>query len=70
MLISLQGQKSKLSQTYRVTHQNKRERGTKTMEKELAQSDQFGEKSKKPPENTVFQKSDISGVFLDFSPNW
>ena len=65
------GQKSKLSQTYRVTYQNKRKRATKTMEKELAQSDiQFGEKSKKPPENRVFQKSDVSGSYLDFSPNW
>ena len=37
---------------------------------ELNRTYQFGEKSQKPPENTVFQKSLISGGFLDFSPNW
>ena len=37
---------------------------------ELNRAYQLREKSKKPPENTVFQKSDISGGFLDFSLNW
>ena len=37
---------------------------------QLNRTYQLGEKSKKPPENTVFQKSSISGGFLDFSPNW
>ena len=37
---------------------------------QLNRTYQLGEKSKKPPENTVFQKSSISSGFLDFSPNW
>ena len=37
---------------------------------ELNRAYQLREKSKKPSENTVFQKSDISGGFLDFSLNW
>ena len=37
---------------------------------ELNRAYQLREKSKKTPENTVFQKSDISGGFLDFSRNW
>ena len=39
LISPLQDQKSKLSQTPRVTYQNKRERGTKPMEKTRAQSD-------------------------------
>ena len=47
------------------------EKNTKPVKKELAQSAiPVMKKSQKPPENTVFQKSDISGSFLDFSPNW
>ena len=37
---------------------------------QLNRTYQLREKSKKTPENTVFQKSSISGGFLDFSPNW
>ena len=46
------------------------EKNTKAMKKlELNRAYQLREKSKKPPKNTVFQKSDISGGFLDFSLN-
>ena len=34
---------------------------------ELNQTYQLREKSKKPPERTGFQKTDLSGGFLDFS---
>ena len=37
---------------------------------ELNRAYQLREKSKKQSENTVFQKSDISGGFWDFSLNW
>ena len=37
---------------------------------ELNRAYQLREKSKKPPKNSVFQKSDISGVILDFSLKW
>ena len=37
---------------------------------ELNRACQLREKSRKPSKNTVFQKSDISGGFLDFSLNW
>ena len=47
------------------------EKNTKPMKKlELNRGYQLREKSKKPSENTVFQKSDISGGFWDFSLNW
>ena len=37
---------------------------------ELNRAYQLREKSKKPPENTVFERSDILGGFLNFSLNW
>ena len=37
---------------------------------ELNRAHQLREKSKKPPENTFFKKSEILGGFLDFSLNW
>ena len=47
------------------------EKNTKPMKKlELNRAYQLREKSKKPSENTVFQKSDISGGFLDIFLNW
>ena len=43
------------------------EKNTKPMEKDLAQSDlPVMRKIQKRPENTVFHKSDIFGVFLEF----
>ena len=61
------GQNSKLSQTYRVTYQNKRERGTKTLEKELAQSDlPVWRKIQKNTQNVTFLKNCIFGMFLGF----
>ena len=47
------------------------EKNTKPMKKARAQLGlSVKRKIQKPPENTVFQKSDISGGFLDFSLNW
>ena len=48
------------------------EKNTKQMKKklELNRAYQLREKSKKPPENTVFDRSDIYGVFLNFSLKW
>ena len=71
--IPIEGQISKLSQTYRVTYQNKRERGTKTMEKELGQSDlPVWRKIQKTTRNATFLKKKIVflGGFWDFSINW
>ena len=43
------------------------EKNTKPMKKlELNRAYQLREKSKKPPENTVFKKNDITGVFFGF----
>ena len=47
------------------------EKNTKPMKKTRAQSGlPVKRKIKKTPENTVFQKSDISGGILDFSLKW
>ena len=37
---------------------------------ELNRAYQLREKSKKPPKNSIFKKSDISGGILDFSLKW
>ena len=52
-----------------MTYQNLCEKGTKPMEKVLDQS-VIPVRRKKPPKNTVFQKSEILGSFWAFSQNW
>ena len=63
------GQSTKLSQTYGVTYQNLCEKGTKPMEKELAQSDlPVWRKIQKTTQNVTFLKKlhfwDVFGIFL------